>query len=539
MQINLKINGSCRICIVFLLLVIMASTETSAVIGNDSSGNEVRYEISYISINSTDGTVRMHSFGDYLSSLIMENAFSGWFSSLEYNFFKPNTPDLHLPLNNTYVNTTTNTFDWSNTTDTEKFAVSYLFEIWNDSSATDIHFVNYSIAETANTTKTEATINGDGVFYWRVAANDTSKNSSFSELRVITVDTTLPAAFSLTSPADGTSSTDTSPILQWNATAETNLDNYTIEISTLEDFSVINQTEVTETNSLTNWSSALTADTYYWRVTAVDRANNQQTSENNLSFTVQASESTTATVATSETSSGGGTKPFTLNVLAPEGIVLTANNEIKVPLLVINPSTIRIRGINLAARSDEQKMALSLDRTYLSELNPGQQEKLTLTIATKDIGIGSYGIIIDASAASPSFTDTTRIFANLLERTEGEKDVLDQIEFAKQLFNGNPQCLDLSEYITGAEAALQKGDVATASSLAQNAVEACNKLLAQKETQFNLITTAATFTDRVIGQLQTKTSIIILSQVLGLIILIFIAYKYRKSRKMKRKSQRR
>ena len=226
-------------------------------------------------------------------------------------------------------------------------------------------------------------------------------------------------------------------------------------------------------------------------------------------------------------------------MLAPEGIVLTANNEIKVPLLVINPSTIRIRGINLAARSDEQKMALSLDRTYLSELNPGQQEKLTLTIATKDIGIGSYGIIIDASAASPSFTDTTRIFANLLERTEGEKDVLDQIEFAKQLFNGNPQCLDLSEYITGAEAALQKGDVATASSLAQNAVEACNKLLAQKETQFNLITTAATFTDRVIGQLQTKTSIIILSQVLGLIILIFIAYKYRKSRKMKRKSQRR
>ena len=527
MKINLIKSG---LCIVFFLFLIQIA---SAFNGTGSSGEEVRFGLGYFAVNSTDGTAKIHGFGDKISHVIKEDSnFKGWLSQLDYNFFAPEQVDLNLPLNNTYYNFTPD-FDWSNTTDTEQFAVSYLFEIWNESAATNIHFVNYTIVETINTTTTLPTINGEGIFYWRVAANDSSRNSSFTDLRTITIDTTLPTAFNITSPSSGTSSTDTTPTLEWDATTDTNLDNYTIEVSTDIDFSKINQTEVSTANSLINWSAPLSATKYYWRVTAVDKANNQQLSENNLSFTVTASETETVIVATSEASSGGGTKPFTLNILAPEGIVLTANDEIKVPLLVINPSSVNIRGINLVVSSDEQKISLKLDRTYIPELSPNSQEKLTLTINTKDIGIGSYGITIQATVVSPSFSDTTRIFANLLEKTEGEKEVLEQIDFAKQLFQGNPECLDLSEYITEAEAALQNGNSATALSLAENAVEACNKLMEQRS-QFTSITTAATLFDKAKQQLTSTTTVIVASQVLGLIIIAIIVYYYRKSRVKKR-----
>ena len=525
-----KINA-----VVYVLTLLLVIQFASAFNGTGSAGEDTRFALGYITINATDGNAKVQGFGGIISYVLAaEESFKGWLSQLEYNFFAPETVELNFPLNDSYSNSTSD-FDWSNTTDTEKFEVSYLFEIWNESSATNVHFVNYSIAETTNTTQTTATINGEGVFYWRVAANDSSKNSTFTNLRVITMDATLPTEFNITSPADVSSSTDTTPILEWDASTDTNSDNYTIEISTTADFSTMNQTEVTETNSLANWSTPLSATTYYWRVSAVDKANNQRLSENNRSFTVTVSETVTTTGAstTGGESTGGGTKPYTLNIIAPDGIILSANNEIKVPLIMINPSTIRMRGVSLLTRTDEPTIGVALDKAYFSELEPGAEEKLTLTIKTGDLSMGSYGITIDALIASPIFSDTTRIFANLLERTEGEAEILNQIDFAKQLFKGNPECLDLSEYISEAEVELQKGNSATALSLAENAVEACNKLIEQRS-QFTSITTAATFIDRAKEQLQSKTFLIVASEMIGLIIMIIAVFKYMKSKKRKR-----
>jgi len=517
-----------------ILLMIVLIPVASALIGNDSS-TTVRYETGYITFNSTSGDTKIQSFGDYISSLIRLDNLRGWVSGLDYNFFRPVTPDLHLPENNTYRNTTTNMFEWSNTTDPEDLKVDYLFEIWNDSSTTNINLANHSILETANTTKTEETIIGEGIFYWRVAANDSKFNSSFSELRAIVIDQTLPAQFDLSSPADAASTQDTTPVLEWNASSDTNLDNYTIEISTEADFSIINQTEVSTTSSLSNWSAALSADTYYWRVIAVDKANNHQPSNNNFSLTIQGSETVTVVTGTSgTTTSGGGTKPFTLNILAPEGITIARNDVIEVPLLIINPSGILLRGINLDIQSDEPKITVTLSSTYISEISAQSQEKLTLKIDARDVEVGSYGITINAAVTSPQFTDTARLFANLLEKSAGEQQVQDQIDFAKRLFNGNPECLDLSEYIEQAELALQKQSLDVALSMAENAVAACNKLLEQKD-QFTGITTSATFIDRIKTQVQSKTFMIVSSEVLSMLILVFIFYRYMKSKRKKKK----
>jgi len=518
----------------YALIFIILIYGTTAFNGTGSAGEDVRFGLGYFTANSTDGAAKIHGYGDMIAHVIKDDSnFKGWLSQLEYNFFAPNQVDLNSPLNNSYYNFTPD-FDWSNTTDTEQFEVSYLFEIWNESSATNTHFTNYSITETANTTKILPTINGEGIFYWRVAANDSSKNSSFTDLRVITIDTTLPTAFNITSPADATSSTDTTPILRWDTATDINLDNYTIEISTEADFSTINQTEVTETNSLENWSAPLTKSTYYWRVTAVDNANNQQLSENNLSFTVTASQTTTITVVTSEVASGGGTKPFTLNIIAPEGVTIYKDDTLTIPLLVINPSAVTFRGINLKLSSTEPGISLELDKTYIPEISARGQEKLQLTITAKDIATGTYGLIIDASIVSPSFSDAFNIFANLIEKDSAAKeDVSDRIEFAKQLFTGNPECLDLSEYISEAESALQNNQRDKALSLAENAVEACNKLIEQQGS-FAPLTAQSIFIDKIKSQLRSKTFVIVVSQVLALILLAAVILHFRGKKKKPR-----
>ena len=423
----------------------------------------INKQITTISFNSTGPYetrgISGNPTGQFKYPSITEILFRGRFSILEAENTAPTTPSSLTPDNNTFFNSTERTFTWTNSTDLEQDLISYLFEIYNDSALTEEYHINYSIVETDATTSNEVNITEEGDYYWRAAANDSRSNSTFSDLRIITIDLTLPTNFNLSSPSDATSSTDNTPELTWDSSTDTNFENYTIELSTSADFSAVTNTENSSTNSFSDWSTPLTANTYYWRISAVDKANNQRMSDNNLSFTVAASVTQTVTTRGGESSAGGGSKPFTLNIIAPKGITIKENDIVTVPLLVINPSTLNLRGISLAISSDNPDIKVSLDKTTISEINPKSNERLLLTINTGNVGVGTYGITIDASVSSPSYKDQFKIFANLLEKDLATSpEVSEQIDFAKQLFNGNPACLDLSEFITEAEIASQNGD---------------------------------------------------------------------------------
>ncbi|MBI2105548.1 hypothetical protein HYT56_01790 [Candidatus Woesearchaeota archaeon] len=498
-----------------------------ALAGSSSSIPDFRFGLGYITFNSTDSSTAIQAFGDEISSNIAGSG-EGRLSQLQFNF-RPSAPVLNSPANNSIFGVVSE-FSWFNSTDPEKRELSYLFEIWNDSSLQNILFINYSIKEQADPTSAIPDVSPEGEFYWRVAANDSVQNSTFSELRTVTIDVIPPQEFNLTSP-DGTSSTDTTPTLDWEEAVDPTLQNYTIEVSTAADFSTITRTEYSTADSLTNWSTgSLEQGTYYWRVNATDIANNQRQSSNNLSFTVTAS--VTETITSTETSvSGGGTKPFTLNIIAPEGITIHSDDTITIPLLVSNPSTIILRGISLEVISDNEDILASIDKIFIPEIGPNSEEKLLLTINTKDVPLGSYGITIKALVNNPLFQDTFKLFANLLERDAGAaSDVSDSISLAKQLFSGNPECLDLSEYISEAESALQKGEYEKSKSLAENAVEACNKLVTSKNS-FNLLTGQATIIDKIKSQFKSKTLQIIAPQVLVLLVLIIIISKHLKKKR--------
>jgi len=83
---------------------------------------------------------------------------------------------------------------------------------------------------------------------------------------------------------------------------------------------------------------------------------------------------------------------------------------------------------------------------------------------------------------------------------------------------------------------LQNDQRDKALSLAENAAEACNKLIEQRGS-FEPLTTQAVFLDKIKIQLESQTFIIIASQVLALIILIVTILYFKKRKKSKHKQK--
>ncbi|MFH1649722.1 MAG: CARDB domain-containing protein [Candidatus Woesearchaeota archaeon] len=127
-----------------------------------------------------------------------------------------------------------------------------------------------------------------GYHTWKVSCYDNSTDHNFAQTstRNFTVDVTPPAAFSLTNPTNGKILSSASIALNWTTTADTNFKNYTIVIDDNSDFSSPMYTYyVTSISQLYYTTGSLSDGTYYWRVTAYDKALNSYTTTSR-SFTV-------------------------------------------------------------------------------------------------------------------------------------------------------------------------------------------------------------------------------------------------------------
>ncbi len=516
------IAGSVNILILMLLLVIPV---TIAITG---SGGDITINghTTTASFNST-GLFDIRGLANYIAGQFkipssIEILIRGRFSLLKADNTAPATPSIDFPANDTYSNVTSTVFSWTNTTDADNDTVSYMFEIYNDSALTLEFTVNNSIIETATPTATTVNLHTEQAYYWRIAANDSSKNSSFSDLRIITKDTTLPTAFNLTSPADATSSTDNSPSLQWDSSTDTNLNNYTIELSTLADFSTISQTVNSSTNAFSSWSTSLSAGTYYWRVKAVDKANNQQLSENNLSFTI--------TALTSTVSQGGGTtsvaggsspKPYSFHLIAPPSITIFQGDSIVIPLEIQNlGKDISINDITLSAEGDSSLISATLDRKSINTLKPSSSETINLIIQAAE-NTGTFSVTVMADASLPRLHDAVKIITNIIGK-EGpdENAAQQQIVFAKKFFDGNPQCQDLLETLDQAEQELARRNPGQALELTSKAINKCKDLIAVKISE-----KASLLSITVNAIKENKTASVISAQMLVLFVIVIIVFK--------------
>jgi hypothetical protein len=115
------------------------------------------------------------------------------------------------------------------------------------------------------------------VYYYNATVRNASQENSTS-IRQIIFDTTNPSTFDLVYPADSAVSTNLTPILNWSNTSDTYFANFSLELSTSSSFSYANYTFNTTNISYYLDVNLSTDTTWYWRVTAYDRALNTRVS---------------------------------------------------------------------------------------------------------------------------------------------------------------------------------------------------------------------------------------------------------------------
>ncbi|MCK5598676.1 right-handed parallel beta-helix repeat-containing protein [bacterium] len=176
------------------------------------------------------------------------------------------------------VTTVTPAVDWADSIDPDP-ADSVTYDLWY---SVDPTFATYDIAAglaVSTYTFGGSDLDDNEVYYWKVFANDTNGGTTESDQAnwYFTVNTIndAPAAFSLLSPASGSSESSIRPVLRWEATTDVDPDDeitYTLWWGTDSSFATYTEVSAISAAEYTYTVDLVKGETYYWRIKAVDES---------------------------------------------------------------------------------------------------------------------------------------------------------------------------------------------------------------------------------------------------------------------------
>ena len=107
----------------------------------------------------------------------------------------PSAPLINLPANSTYFNQSSLTFDVNGSDDIDNDQIYYSLELSSDVNFNTVNFYNGTLIKLSNISNQYnlSTSLTDSSYYFRVKATDLLSNSSYSETRLLTIDTLIPS----------------------------------------------------------------------------------------------------------------------------------------------------------------------------------------------------------------------------------------------------------------------------------------------------------------------------------------------------------
>lgn len=197
----------------------------------------------------------------------------------------PTIPELVFPANNQACTDLNLTLEWEPSVDSEDDQVSYVLEVSNT-----VSFSQLLLEEVVEESSKSITVTGDAVYYWRVLSKDnsgaTSEYSSvfsfYSETEGI--ENHVPFATSLVSPSQNEDIASGAIKLEWQGE---DLDEN--DVLTFDVYVGISETMLqNEAMGITNeyYDINVTSGTYYWRVDVQD-SNGAEAIGQVWQFTVQ------------------------------------------------------------------------------------------------------------------------------------------------------------------------------------------------------------------------------------------------------------
>lgn len=213
----------------------------------------------------------------------------GFFIIGEEEIAVPTKPNLLFPGNNTALNYTRPIFQWNNNSENHENYTLYVSKKY-DFSEEHINISLNSSTSTYNTTDEKAL--SEGLWYWKVVANNSQKTNS-SEIWSFIVDITPPLSVNLNSPANDYVSDSNTVIFTWYQTTDnttntsevSNVKCYQLQVDDSQDFSSPLVDENTSNNATLSLTEIVTGK-LYWRVCAWDNAGNSGNWSETRTFTI-------------------------------------------------------------------------------------------------------------------------------------------------------------------------------------------------------------------------------------------------------------
>ena len=170
-----------------------------------------------------------------------------------------------------------------------------------------------------------------------------------------------------------------------------------------------------------------------------------------------------------------------LDIIAPSPVSLIIGDKTIYPVIIRNDKGGLLTNIVLSAETSSDQLSAAFINGIIPVLAPGQQQIVNLEIrASRDILEDRYSIIL-AGTSNEGAKDSAEFFVNIEEFGSANKSIIiPRLQAAKELFNNNPICLELSELLNQAEKALENNQFTKAESLIESIVNGCNELISFK-----------------------------------------------------------
>jgi hypothetical protein len=260
-------------------------------------------------------------------------------------------------------------------------------------------------------------------------------------------------------------------------------DNLTFTYNLSSDCQATPCMNITFSGTSGDYVATLTPASNWWGITNVSiTANDSEYTATSNSFMLNVTyvprQTQIVYVRTSGGSGGSGgssQKVASLNIEIKPLVIVKENELISAEIFLENTGEITLNTLNLTAETDYRNISLSLRDTFFEKLDIGANATTYLTMDITKAEKGRYEIRMIANVSNPKLNETATIY---LETTPINKTYVEvKIEFVKDLFEDNPECMELMELVFQAETALGQKDIDKASNLTKIAMDNCRDLI--------------------------------------------------------------
>ncbi len=197
----------------------------------------------------------------------------------------------------------------------------------------------------------------------------------------------------------------------------------------------------------------------------------------------------TVTVSTPSSGGGGGggistvevPKIVKLEMLMPHALSIYLNDSLTVPIIIRNSGEVGIQNISLDTNITSQYLTVWLNNTYIKKLGVNEIATVNAIFTSFANQSGKTEATFTANGKYPLVTAQGRIYIDVIDRLKENKSVFsEKIKFLADLFNNNPECLELNELLKQAEESSKKGEFEKSRTLTETAISSCRQLLSYK-----------------------------------------------------------